>query len=62
MKEKIKLEGDNNELINNFILYCGIIITATIAIFLLILAIFIIFYTIKAVKKELKKQVEVDGK
>ena len=55
MKEKIKLEGDNNELINNFILYCGIIITATIAIFLLILAIFIIFYTIKTVKKELKK-------
>lgn len=34
---------------------CGIIITATIAIFLLILTIFIIFYTIKAVKKELKK-------
>lgn len=46
-----------NELIIILIL-CGIIIASTLAIFLFILAVFIIAYTIKAAKRELSKRIK----
>lgn len=54
------------QILINILMICGIIVVSFIAIYLFILAIYIIFITINYFKKELikeqKKQVEVDGK
>lgn len=44
------------DILFNLLCLCGVIVLVTIAVFLFILAVFIILYTIKDVKKQLNKK------
>ncbi len=39
----------------NLLCFCGVVVLGTVCIFIVLMGIYTIIYTIKAVKKELKK-------